>query len=69
MFAQLESRTYLLFAGLNLLWAPTVYLLYPETRNRSLESIKTLYSSLSPCNWSMERAFAEYGDVLVEKGG
>lgn len=69
MFAHLESRTYFLFAGLNLIWIPIVYLLYPETRNRSLESIEALFSSKSPFSWNMERAFAEHGDVLAEKGG
>ncbi len=69
MFAHLESRTYFLFAGLNLLWIPIVYLLYPETRNRSLESTEALFSSSSPFNWSMERAFTKHGDVLAEKGG
>ena len=38
MFAQLENRTYFLFAGLNLLWMPIVFFFYPETKDRSLES-------------------------------
>lgn len=41
MFAHLESRTYFLFAGLNLLWVPIVYIFYPETKDRSLESTQT----------------------------
>lgn len=38
MFGKLESRTYFLFAALNLLWIPIVYFFYPETNGRSLES-------------------------------
>jgi len=38
MFAHLESRTYFLFAGLNLLWMPIIFFFYPETKDRSLES-------------------------------
>jgi hypothetical protein len=32
MFGSIKSRTYFLFAALNLLWIPTVYLFYPETK-------------------------------------
>ena len=46
-----------------------MYLLYPETRNRSLESIEAPFSSTSPFNWARERSFAEHGDGLAEKGG
>ncbi|CAK7232214.1 hypothetical protein SCUCBS95973_008185 [Sporothrix curviconia] len=66
MFAQLESRTYFLFAGLNLIWMPIVYLFYPETADRSLESIDALFSTSSPFNWNMEKAYREHGDVLAE---
>ncbi|ERT00300.1 uncharacterized protein SPSK_09021 [Sporothrix schenckii 1099-18] len=66
MFAQLESRTYYLFAGLNLLWMPIVYLFYPETADRSLESIDALFSTSSPFNWNMEKAYQQHGDVLAE---
>lgn len=53
----LQSRTYFLFAGLNLLWIPIVYLLYPETANRSLESIEAMFTSSSPTFMQMERAY------------
>ncbi len=87
MFAKLESRTYFLFAGLNLIWMPIVYLcrcfaclflpspqrphlsnkpVYPETADRSLESIDALFSTNSPFNWNMEQAYREHGDVLRE---
>ncbi|KAJ5093801.1 hypothetical protein N7456_009662 [Penicillium angulare] len=68
MFGSLTSRTYFLFAGLNLLWIPIVYLFYPETRNRSLESIDALFSTSSPFYWKMEQAYRLHGDVLAEHG-
>ncbi|KAK3307779.1 major facilitator superfamily transporter sugar [Chaetomium strumarium] len=66
MFGNLENRTYFLFAALNLLWIPIVYLFYPETADRSLESIDALFSTDSPFNWNMEKAYREHGDVLAE---
>ncbi|CAL5868796.1 uncharacterized protein PFLUO_LOCUS3023 [Penicillium psychrofluorescens] len=68
MFGSLKSRTYFLFAGLNLIWIPIVYLFYPETRNRSLESIEALFSTSSPFHWKMEQAYKLHGDVLTEHG-
>ncbi|RHZ43319.1 putative MFS sugar transporter [Aspergillus thermomutatus] len=68
MFGTMKSRSYFLLAGLNLLWIPIVYLLYPETRNRSLESIDALFSTSSPFYWDMERAYQLHSDVLAEKG-
>ncbi|KAJ5959440.1 uncharacterized protein N7479_006590 [Penicillium vulpinum] len=68
MFDVMASRTYFLFAGLNLIWIPIVYLFYPETRNRSLESIDALFSTPSPFYWKMEQAYKLHGDVLAEHG-
>ena len=65
MFAQLKSRTYFLFAGLNLLWIPIVYFFYPETMDRSLERIEAMFSSSSPFYKDMERAYRQEGDVLA----
>jgi hypothetical protein len=67
MFGQLENRTYFLFAGLNLLWIPVVYLFYPETAGRSLESIEALFSSRSPFSWHMEHAYATQWELLGNK--
>jgi len=66
MFDHLESRTYFLFAGLNLLWMPIVYFFYPETKDRSLESIDAMFSTSSPLFTKMEAAYkaAGNGDVL-----
>ncbi|PWY65225.1 general substrate transporter [Aspergillus heteromorphus CBS 117.55] len=65
MFEHLKSRSYFLLAGLNLLWIPVVYLFYPETCNRSLESIEALFSTSSPFYWGMEEAYRLHGDVLA----
>jgi hypothetical protein len=43
-----------------------IVIVYPETRNRSLESIEALFSTPSPFYWKMEQAYKLYGDVLVE---
>ncbi|KAK1778581.1 general substrate transporter [Copromyces sp. CBS 386.78] len=67
MFKYLENRTYFLFAGFNLLWIPVVYLFYPETANRSLESIDVLFSTHSPFHSAMERACREHGDILADR--
>jgi MFS family permease len=70
MFANLKSRTYFLFAGLNLLWMPIVFFFYPETTNRSLESIEAMFSSNSPFFSKMEAVYlaAGNGDVLTAHG-
>lgn len=69
MFAHLESRTYFLFAGLNLLWMPIVFLFYPETMDRTLESIDTMFSTKRPFYKDMEAAYkrAGNGDVLAAR--
>ncbi|KAJ5090076.1 hypothetical protein N7532_008760 [Penicillium argentinense] len=68
LFGNLHSRAYFLLAGLNLIWIPIVFLFYPETRNRSLESIEALFSTSSPFHWQMERAYKLHGDVLATHG-
>lgn len=69
MFEHLESRTYFLFAGLNLIWMPIVYFFYPETSDRSLESIDAMFSTRSPFHSAMEKAYrdAGNGDVLGQR--
>jgi len=54
----MQSRTYFLFAGLNFIWIWVIYLVYPETANRSLESIEAMFTT-SPYYWQMEKAYAE----------
>jgi len=41
---------------------------YPETADRSLESIEALFSTSSPFNWKMEEAYRTSGDVLAVRG-
>lgn len=69
MFSTLESRTYFLFAGLNLLWMFLIFCFCPETADRSLESIDAMFSTRSPFHNAMERAYREAGngDVLGQK--
>ena len=67
MFDNIKSRSYFLLAGLNLLWIPTVFLFYPETCNRSLESIEALFSTSSPFYWEMEKAYKLHGDAYAER--
>lgn len=45
-----------------------IVLVYPETCNRSLESIEALFSTPSPFHWKMEQAYKLHGDVLMECG-
>ena len=59
-----QSRTYFLFAGLNFIWIGIVYLVYPETSNRSLESIEAMFTT-SPFYWQMEKAYAENKDMFA----
>ena len=68
MLNSIGSRSYYILAGLNLLWIPTVFLFYPETRNRSLESIEALFSASGPFYWQMEKAYKIHSDVLAEHG-
>lgn len=67
MFGSITTRSYFLLAGLNLLWIPTVFLFYPETCNRSLESIEALFSTSSPFYWEMEKAYKLHGDEYAER--
>ena len=62
MFNTLQNRTYFLFAGLNLFWMPIVYLFYPETTDRSLESIDAMFSTSNPLYSKMEAAYHAAGD-------
>ncbi|KAI9929542.1 hypothetical protein ASPWEDRAFT_134610 [Aspergillus wentii DTO 134E9] len=64
MLGSITSRSYFLLAGLNLLWIPVVYLFYPETSGRSLESIETLFVAGSVFSWRMEEAYRRGGDEV-----
>ncbi|CDR43052.1 RHTO0S07e07382g1_1 [Rhodotorula toruloides] len=57
MFGSIGSRSYFLFAGLNFLWIPIIWLFYPETGfGRNLESLTHLFDG-GAFNWQMEAAY------------
>lgn len=56
MFGSIKPRSYFLLADLNLLWNPVIFVFYPETGNRSLESIEALFFTSSLFYRGMERA-------------
>lgn len=51
-----QSRAYFFFAALNFIWIPVIYVFYPETKDRSLESIESMFTT-SPFFWQMEKAY------------
>jgi hypothetical protein len=57
-----QSRTYFLFAALNFIWIGIVYLVFPETSNRSIEA---MFTTKSPFYWNMEKAYAENKDMFA----
>ena len=69
IFGSLENRAYFLFAGFNVLWVMVVFLLYPETKDRSLEAINVLFYPKSPFSWASERAWKEHhnGDIIADR--
>ena len=67
LFGKLANRAYFLFAGFNLIWILIVFLFYPETKDRSLESINLLFEPNSPFNSAAERSWKEHngGDIIA----
>uniref|UniRef100_A0A060TCU3 ARAD1D41998p n=1 Tax=Blastobotrys adeninivorans TaxID=409370 RepID=A0A060TCU3_BLAAD len=59
MFDAIQERTFYIFAGVNVGSIAMVYLLYPETANRTLEEIDWLFSADSVWNWAAEKAYLE----------
>jgi len=50
MFATIGWGTYAFFAAMNIVIIfPTVYYLFPETKQRSLEDVSLAYSMRWPC--------------------
>ncbi|GEQ72138.1 hypothetical protein JCM33374_g5824 [Metschnikowia sp. JCM 33374] len=67
-FSNIAHHTYLIFAGINFLMIPVVYLLYPETKGRTLEEMDLIFAN-TPVNkpWvsvriAKEMPFAHMGD-------
>lgn len=46
--AHLGSKIYFFFMAINLVCVPIIYLLYPETKGRPLESMDALFGGSSP---------------------
>ena len=46
-----------------------MYFFYPETANRSLESINVMFAPSRPFFRDMKKAYAADGDVLANYGG
>ena len=63
-----QSRAYFFFAALNLIWIPVIFLFYPETKGRSLESIECMFAG-SPFYWQMEKAFRYNEEKIEEESG
>ncbi|BFZ65358.1 hypothetical protein YB2330_006524 [Saitoella coloradoensis] len=57
MLESLDYNAFYVFGALNIAWVPVVYLFFPETAQRSLESIEILFSTKSPLNFHEERAY------------
>ena len=65
MFSKLGWKTLMVFACLNVMVLPLVYLFFPETANRSLEEINLLFSLGNPVVSANEK---EYKRMLDEAG-
>lgn len=57
MFNSIAEKTFYVYGALNLAWIPLVYLFWPETAKRSLESIDWLFESKVPFTWVQERRY------------
>ncbi|OQD75725.1 hypothetical protein PENDEC_c006G04528 [Penicillium decumbens] len=64
MFDKIQEKTFYVYGALNIAWIPLVYLFWPKTSQRSLESIDWLFEPASPFTWKQEanynRAKAEF---------
>jgi hypothetical protein len=68
LFASIENRAYFFFAALNLIWIPIIYVFYPETKDRSLESIESMFTT-SPFFWQMEKAYKRNEELMLQDDG
>jgi hypothetical protein len=53
---------------LNLIWIPIIYVFYPETKDRSLESIESMFTT-SPFFWQMEKAYKRNEELMLQDDG
>ncbi|KAL1589002.1 hypothetical protein WHR41_02073 [Cladosporium halotolerans] len=68
LFASIENRAYFFFAALNFIWIPIIFIFYPETKDRSLESIESMFTT-SPFFWQMEKAYKRGQESIVQEQG
>ena len=53
---------------MNFIWIPIIYVFYPETKDRSLESIESMFTT-SPFSWQMERAYKRTQELVEQENG
>lgn len=56
MFSSIGEKTFYIFGACNILALPMVYCLYPETNQRSLEEVSTMFSHLELSAKSFDRS-------------
>ena len=57
MFSRIDENTLHIFGAINFLSIPIIWALYPETANRTLEEMDSLFASKSPWVWDEEEHF------------
>lgn len=62
MFSNIGEKTLYVFGIANFISIPMVYMLYPESNQRTLEQIDLLFAAKTPWVWDAERNF----QALVE---
>ncbi|PHH62781.1 hypothetical protein CDD81_6673 [Ophiocordyceps australis] len=66
LLAKLGYGTYILFGAINIMSIPVIWLLYPETANRSLEDVSLLFTADSLL---VKDNMAEYERRISQAGG
>jgi hypothetical protein len=59
MFQNIGANTFFVIGAFQIITIPIIYCFYPETNQRSLESLDLLFASKSPFVWAEEREFAK----------
>lgn len=69
MFDSIGEKTFYIFGACNILAIPMVYCLYPETKQRTLEEIESLFMEDSIWAWDGEKNWERiYGTHAGTKG-
>ncbi|BFZ64125.1 hypothetical protein YB2330_005264 [Saitoella coloradoensis] len=64
MFAGIGEKTFYVFGAAMFAWIPVIYVFFPETAKRSLESVDMLFASKSPFTWDEEKEYARRVEEL-----